>query len=750
MFTDLDVWTPTVFDELITSYIDAPDSSASSYYDKLNRQLAGTSDRAKWLAVELHWLLYLFPRGLIGAATKLKNLESICRNAGLVLPKQHWLLGLDVLSGIGSAGTFFNTGLWFELSYAMLVMREFAKLDRAEREALSQPGANLSAWFDALNLPDKLPAGETLNPLNRQARHILLFLLQPEGYERIASSAHKRQIVKSIAPQIGMSADISSPTVIDEQLLKIRRHFEEKLGTTELDFYQSPLQEMWRVSKPAMRQELAAYGDGEPDDDIESEDSAPSEQRGFPRNVIFYGPPGTGKTWHVMQELCDGGLYSEPLVLEPEAVRLARVAGSLGWYEVIAAALIEVGKAIKVPELRKHPFIEAKLASGAAVKDVRALLWGMLQLHTHPGSATVNVNPDRRVEPFVFDKDDQSRWGIVSNWEQIDPDLREVHQRFWQTESDAQTVRRYKFVTFHPSYAYEDFVEGLRPVIVEKEDGSSEIQILPRDGALKQICKEALTDPDHRYALVVDEINRGNIAKIFGELITLIEPDKRLKRGADGRPDYRPGTAVVLPTSQEWFGVPENVDFFGTMNTADRSIALVDIALRRRFIFREVLSNPEVIGGSDTAGNIESDDGLGPIDLRQLLRVLNARLTVLRGRDTCIGHAYFLPIANVADLRVVFRDRIIPLLQEHFYEDWAGIAQVLAVSKGAQPFIEMAQPRIDTLFHSQAADTPELFDRPLWRVASALRANSAEVDAFPAASFRALYEGVPLDAVGPV
>ena len=168
------------------------------------------------------------------------------------------------------------------------------------------------------------------------------------------------------------------------------------------------------------------------------------------------------------------------------------------------------------------------------------------------------------------------------------------------------------------------------------------------------------------YVLIVDEINRGNISRIFGELITLLEPDKR-KGGADAR-------KIVLPYSKLPFTVPANLYVLGTMNTADKSLAQIDLALRRRFEFVELLPDPEKLAGVFVHG----------VALSELLVVINQRIEVLLDRDHTIGHAYFWPIrdAQTEDerhqrLAQIFEKRVIPLLQEYFFADWERIGWVL-------------------------------------------------------------------------
>jgi hypothetical protein len=247
---------------------------------------------------------------------------------------------------------------------------------------------------------------------------------------------------------------------------------------------------------------------------------------------------------------------------------------------------------------------------------------------------------------------------------------------------------RFEFVTFHQSYSYEDFVEGIRPVLTkagDEEDGktpenaSGEIRYEVTDGIFKRLVRRAMAEPERSFALFIDEINRANISNVFGELITLIEDDKRMNWDPDSR-QWVAGVRVKLPYTHAansrapLFGVPDNLYIVATMNTADRSIALMDLALRRRFRFIELRPDPGLL--ATAPGPIKTGDGQ-IIRLDQVLDRINQRLEYLVDRDHALGHSYLMHVHSLDDLESVFRDAILPQLQEYFYGDWEKIQLVL-------------------------------------------------------------------------
>ncbi len=440
-------------------------------------------------------------------------------------------------------------------------------------------------------------------------------------------------------------------------------------------------------------------------------------------NIILYGPPGTGKTYATASHavlLCDGALPSGG---DHGAVRSRfeelRQAGrisfvtfhqSFGYEEFVEGLRPHVNEAGQVVYSVRPGAFKSACAS--------ALLRG-------PGSPGLGGKPLRERKVFkmslgaswsdegtkVFDyclknscvllgwggdidfSDCDTREAIERKLEQEAPDIdkRGSHLRFvdlfkremkvgdlilvshgnskfrgiaevaddYEFAEDApfHQMRRVRWIATSPDgWSASD--------LYEKAVVMSTLYVLGADNINWEKLQGIVGAPEpthgaQQHVIIIDEINRANISKVFGELITLIEPDKR-----EGAPN---AITVRLPYSGEDFSVPSNLHIIGTMNTADRSIALLDTALRRRFEFVEVMPDPEVLSGVEIDG----------VDLKQLLRALNERIEVLYDRDHTIGHAYFLGVTTLDELEAVFRRKVLPLLQEYFFENWAKVRRVL-------------------------------------------------------------------------
>ncbi len=242
--------------------------------------------------------------------------------------------------------------------------------------------------------------------------------------------------------------------------------------------------------------------------------------------------------------------------------------------------------------------------------------------------------------------------------------------------NELKKAGRISFTTFHQSYGYEEFIEGIKPII---DENKQDIGYTIEPGVFKKFCDNAksitrtstgiestvIEENTEPYVFIIDEINRGNISKIFGELITLIESTKRA-----GMPEE---ASAILPYSGDEFSVPSNVYILGTMNTADRSIALMDTALRRRFQFVEMMPD------SDVLRKIRADK-VEDLDVAAMLDKINERIEYLYDREHTIGHAFFTDLkddATLEKLQSIFEKSVIPLLQEYFYEDYQKIQLVL-------------------------------------------------------------------------
>lgn len=226
----------------------------------------------------------------------------------------------------------------------------------------------------------------------------------------------------------------------------------------------------------------------------------------------------------------------------------------------------------------------------------------------------------------------------------------DLKKEFDKLKENGQIV----FTTFHQSMSYEDFVEGIKPFT-----NKGRITYVVKPGIFKELCSKAKDNSENKYVLIIDEINRGNVSQIFGELITLLEEDKRHGN--------KFGLEVKLPYSpNDYFGIPSNLYIIGTMNTADRSVEALDTALRRRFSFVEMMPDSSLLK--------ENIDG---INLKIVLKTINKRIIVLKDREHQIGHSYFMKCENLNDIKNIFQEKIVPLLQEYFYGNYENICLVL-------------------------------------------------------------------------
>jgi 5-methylcytosine-specific restriction enzyme B len=464
------------------------------------------------------------------------------------------------------------------------------------------------------------------------------------------------------------------------------------------------------------------------DEKFAEEDSTMNEDTVQPKNLILYGPPGTGKTYataKIAVEICDDGadISREELMARYDELRrdkricFVTFHQSYGYedfveglrpevkdgqisYRVRPGIFREICDAARLSTLVK-PGLSGKPLRDRTIYKMSLGMAGTLEGQTvfqdciEKGYVLLGWGEDvdfsecdtedairRKLtedRPDIVKPDSQVRFaGVFKNELQVG-DIIVVSQGNHSFRAIGEVTGGYEFLDAPVADAYHQMrpvrwlavLDANRPVDEIYSRIFSQTTLYKLDhNALKLDAVEGILmaqqgASSQPYVLVIDEINRANLSKVFGELITLLEPDKR-----EGTTN---GLSVKLPYSGDDFSVPANLFIVGTMNTADRSIALLDTALRRRFEFEELQPDYNALPAEPIEG----------IDLRALLTAMNDRIEYLYDRDHTIGHAYFVKVKTLEDLDSVFRRKVIPLLQEYFYEDWSKVCLVLNDTAGS-------------------------------------------------------------------
>ncbi|EPP4080834.1 McrB family protein [Vibrio cholerae] len=437
----------------------------------------------------------------------------------------------------------------------------------------------------------------------------------------------------------------------------------------------------------ALHDNIAEYGrvcwsrlDNEKTESVDpmvGDDSNNTEERMnlAPLNQILYGPPGTGKTYHTVEAAVKA---AEPTYYDELAVDTTYGA-TTEQRSRLQEKFKELTDSKRIRFVTFHQsygyeeFVEGLAASsveGQISYDVKSGIFKQICEQAIRGVELSNDPLEIAIDSLKSELEEGTSLSLST----------QRGKKF-----DIQYHGNTTFRAFPHETAHEDLGNGY-PVSIDsirKLYNGADAKEFYNPSYVKAILKHLITtyelpsEPEaekqasKNFVLVIDEINRGNISKIFGELITLIEDSKRSGEG------QTEAVEVVLPHSGEKFSVPKNLYIIGTMNTADRSLAMMDTALRRRFDFVEMMPNPSLLHGAVVKG----------IHLETLLKTLNERIEILYDREHTLGHAFFMPVKALLDenkeeeafakLVSVFQNKVIPLLQEYFFEDWHKIRLVL-------------------------------------------------------------------------
>jgi len=691
------VWNAENVDYLKQYFVDNLNYGSGDFISKLEGQLAPIPSEAKQLCAEIMWLMLFCPSN-IKPASKRKTINTIMAWSGETIPETCPALADEIFEGFGSGGTAYNTLRWMELVYLIRLLESFYRLSESERFELVQDATNLSTWLE--NIEDNE---------SRQFRHMFLFMLFPDEHERIFGNIDRRKIAAAFSGKSDKDFLKFTARQLDDELRRLRLEQVKEFGTEQLDWYVPPLRALWQnTSKKGTTEAdeiypvLQQFLEQAKTPNLATK-QYPATHQGLTMRVSF----GAGNQAHVpwIGFLTPGqsptkGIYPVYLYYkEDNLLILAKGVSSTNkseadwegdelvtveeyFIETLGKKPIRYGESYIVADYDLNEDleadkIEADLADLLAEYKEQLGDMGVKEPEaTYSQSVDESLDIDTGVSQIMsFDEAIKGLFLPRSKIENILDLLQEkknivlqgppgvgktyISKRLAYALLGENDKNRVELVQFHQSYSYEDFIQGYRP-------GDSGFDL--KNGVFHQFCSKAQSQPDKPYVFIIDEINRGNLSKIFGELMMLIESDKR-------------GPEWALPLTycrdiSEKFYVPENVHIIGLMNTADRSLSLVDYALRRRFAFIDL--QPEFKSESFTRYLADGGASEGMIStVISKLGSLNEQIasdTANLGPGFMVGHSFFCtpPNNGLYDgqwFEKVVRYEIAPLLSEYWFDD---------------------------------------------------------------------------------
>jgi len=714
IFTEKRLWTEENFQALNRHFVQNPDEGEGTFFSKLEHQLQLAPTSAKQLAAEILWLMYLMvSTKSMHAATKKFQIKQVWDWSGEAFPDDHWAVGELLGMGIAHPGTAFHTFRWRECRFLIIAGCDWVTLPAQQQKDLLSDPWQFASWLEARE-----------HSAGRQLRHVLLYLLYPDHFERILSISHKRSIVRKMSSELGLDSQINYKDLIsvDKAVLMVREKLEDQNPDKEIDFYQPKYKEQWFDAGKS-----GNGGGGGTDPDPIGEAEIWFGKRFGNINAWLMGTGEGARLWPEFKEKRIIAMGADEVgdlndYASKEAVKSALVEAYEHQNPIMdTLALWQFANEIQIGDLMIAKQGRSQLLGWGIVKSDyqyipdRAEYQHIREVEWHPCDP-VDLPNERRITPktltnFLKFKDWlHFAFELMEQGTSPDPDpgpytLDDALQDLFLTRPEFKeildSISRWKnlilqgppgvgktfiakriawslighrisspwqMVQFHQSYSYEDFIHGWRPT----ETGGFEL----KEGVFHTFCERAKKNAGIPHVFIIDEINRGNLSRIFGELLMLIEPDKR-------GPKY--AIPLTYSTPGETFYVPTNVHILGMMNTADRSLAMVDYALRRRFAFHSL---------KPAYGNEEFQDFLLKADIDpNLVKLIDTRMQSINaeirkdkknlGPGFEIGHSYFVPSEEEENLDKewymrVIRAKIEPLLREYWFDHGDRVDTIIA------------------------------------------------------------------------
>jgi len=702
------IWTQAHIRELIEHFVENPDEGDRKFEEKLKDQLAPTSAGAKQLAAEMMWVMMLFPSNT-GRQRKTELVRTIWDWSGAELRDPHHMFEAFE-RGVGSAGMGYNNYRPSEMFLLVRFAEAWKELSDGERNRLMAEPWSFADWFD------RLPGATS-----RQIRHMLLHLLFPDTFERISSRSDKKRLEQafaSILQKLNLTeADRArSPMARDRRLYFLKKELERQYADQVIDFYGNPLiAARWRPQKDDETQDgPARISEPRPRFGprvwaIAAGDGAAQWPTFREQGIVAIGWDELGdlRAYKSQDDLRDTIRETYSRDRDPNN-------DSLACYQFCRE--MRVGDEVFLKQGRNRILAHGRVSgeyehdpTRPDFRNIRRVEWIDQGNWTLPDAARLPTKTLTEItdyaairefmreqrssgtpvdqSPRPYSIDDVARDAFLARAElaRILASLRRrknvilqgspgvgksfLARRLAYALIGAESTRNVQLIQFHQSYSYEDFIQGWRPT----KDRGFEL----KSGIFHSFCHHAQSHPSEPHVFIIDEINRGNLSKVFGELLLLIEADKR-------------GPSFGIPltyaeSSIDTFYVPDNVYIIGLMNTADRSLAMVDYALRRRFAFitlQPAFDSPifrqALIARGVTAETVDRVvDRVGRINQAIIDDDKNL------GAGFAIGHSYFCPTSSVPDssgwYESVVRDEIAPLLEEYWFDNRGRVDECLKV-----------------------------------------------------------------------